>query len=164
MKLEKLCTASNKAFLCINSHIVTFSWLNSHMWQRLAAKWSAKHLRFSWWHINLPLWTKQQNILLSSGRSGYLFSIGSMKDKQSLKCRRRKQSGREKLRSFAPDPSPHFLACLVTMLRGGVTGRLPFGFFFSAGFKIYRKWIERWHHTAVKHSWREVFFMQVHKC
>lgn len=39
-----------------------------------------------------------------------------------------------------PSPSPnihtHFLACLVTMLRGGVTGRLPLGFFFSAGFKI----------------------------
>lgn len=34
---------------------------------------------------------------------------------------------------------PHFLACLVTMLRGGVTGRLPLGFFFSAGFKIYMK-------------------------
>lgn len=33
----------------------------------------------------------------------------------------------------------HFLACLVTMLRGGVTGRLPLGFFFSAGFKIYKK-------------------------
>lgn len=36
-------------------------------------------------------------------------------------------------------PPAHFLACLVTMLRGGVTGRLPLGFFFSAGFKIYKK-------------------------
>lgn len=81
------------------------------------------------------LWTKQPNILLSSCRSEYIFSIGSMKDNWSFECRRRKQ----KQRSDAPIRQPqsaHFLACLVTMLRGGVTGRLPLGFFFSAGFKI----------------------------
>lgn len=31
---------------------------------------------------------------------------------------------------------PHFFACFVIMPRGGVTGRLALGFFFSAGFKI----------------------------
>lgn len=135
-----MCTASNKAFLCISSNLVTFFLIEQSYVAKTSCKMSAKHLRFSWWHINLPLWTKQPNILLSSCRSEYIFSIGSMKDDWSFKCRRRKQ----KQRSDTPISWPlschtHFLACLVTMLRGGVTGRLPLGFFFSAGFKIYKK-------------------------
>lgn len=85
--------------------------------------------------INLPLWTKQPNRLLSSCRSEYIFSIGSTKDGRPFWCR-----WKQKQRSESEPPSAnlqtHFLACLVTMFRGGVTGRLPLGFFFSAGFKI----------------------------
>lgn len=131
-----------------------FSWLNSHMWQKTSCKMSAKHLRFSWWHINLPLWTKQPNILLSSCRSEYIFSIGSMKDDRSFKCRRWKQN-----RGVTLSHHTHFLACLVTMLRGGVTGRLPLGFFFSAGFKIYKRNIYRVGNVVGKHiKWKSFPF------
>lgn len=85
--------------------------------------------------INLPLWTKQPNCLLSSCRSEYIFSIGSREDGRPFWCRR-KQKQEWHWASPPPDIHAHFLACLVTMLRGGVTGRLPLGFFFSAGFKI----------------------------
>lgn len=51
-KWKKLCTASNKAFLCISSHIVTFFLIEQSYVAKTSCKMSAKHLRFSWWHIN----------------------------------------------------------------------------------------------------------------
>lgn len=132
---KKLCTASNKAFLCISSHIVTFFLIE----QSYVAKTSCKMGVQNTWGFHgdisiYPCGQNNKNILLSSKRSEYLFSIGSMKDNPSLKCRRTEQN--KEVRVWPP---LHFLACLVTMLRGGVTGRLPLGFFFSAGFKIYTR-------------------------
>lgn len=122
-KEEMLCTASNKAFLCRSSRIITFSWFNSHMWQKTSCKMSAKHLRLSWWPINLPPWTKQPNILLSSWRSEYIFSIGVMKDGPSLRRRRRKQirGVHLPLVPLLPPPTPHsFLGLLGDhVARGG---------------------------------------------
>ncbi|KAK1787652.1 hypothetical protein P4O66_016141, partial [Electrophorus voltai] len=46
-----------------------------------------------------------------------------------------KKKDESKMAAKALATSPHFF-CLVTMLRGGVTGRLELGFFFSAGFRI----------------------------
>lgn len=37
--------------------------------------------------------------------------------------------------------SDYFLACFVIMPLGGVTGLLELGFFFSAGFKIWKEHI-----------------------
>lgn len=51
----------NKAILCICSHIVKCSRLNSHMWQTLVAKWECKTPEVYHGDISiLPLWTKQQ--------------------------------------------------------------------------------------------------------
>lgn len=83
-KLEKLCTASNKAFLCISSRIVTFFLIE----QSYVAKTSCKMGVQNTWGFHgdisiYPCGQNNKNILLSSSRSGYLFSIGSMKDNPS---------------------------------------------------------------------------------
>lgn len=156
-----MCTASNKAFLCISSRIVTFFLIEQSCVAKTSCKMSAKHLRFSRDVINLPLWTKQLNLLLSSCRSEYIFSIGSTKDGQSFWCRQRKQKQRSDT-DHPPSPNihTHFLACLVTMLRGGVTGRLPLGFFFSAGFKICKTQLGMLNlliNMSWRHSWWDSF-------
>lgn len=132
-KREKLCTASNKAFLCISSRIVTFFLIEQSYVAKTSCKMSAKHLRFSWWHITLPLWTKQQNILLSSCRSEYLFSIGSTKDNQSLKCRRRKQNRGVRLRLFVPLHS--FLGLLGDHVTRGSDGTAAVGLLLLSWFQ-----------------------------
>lgn len=112
-KWQKLCTASNKAFLCISSRIVTLFLIEQSYVAKTSCKMSAKHLRFSRWHVNLPLWTKQPNILLSSCRSEYIFSIGSMKDDRSFKRRRRKQKRGVTLGRSAVPPSTTLISWLA---------------------------------------------------
>lgn len=136
-KLEKLCTASNKAFLCISSRIVTFFLIEQSYVAKTSCKMSAKHLRFSWWHINYPC--GQNNKIFCFHRVGVnIFSVLAAR-RITNPSNAEDESRTEEWDSGYLCPSTHFLACLVTMLRGGVTGRLPLGFFFSAGFKIYKK-------------------------
>lgn len=45
-KKTKTCTASNKAFLCISSCVVTFFLIEQSYVAKTSCKWSAKHLRF----------------------------------------------------------------------------------------------------------------------
>lgn len=93
---------------------IHYSWLNSHMWQRLAAKWVQNTWGFHGDIINLPLWTKQPNILLSSWRSEYIFNIGSMKDDRSLKTQKTKAEERSDAQSISwPSPSTALISWLA---------------------------------------------------
>lgn len=71
------------------------------MWQRLAAKWSAKTPEvFRGDIIDLPLWTKQRNILLSSKEEWISFSVlAARRRRDPSKCRRT-EAGARSLRSF----------------------------------------------------------------
>lgn len=111
------------------------------MWQRLAAKWVQNTWGFSWWHINLPLWPKQLNILLSSCRSEYLFSIGSMKVNQSFKCRRRKQNSGVRLWPFVTPslPTHSFLGLLGDHVARRSHGTAAVGLFLLSWFQNLQK-------------------------
>lgn len=95
----------------------------------------------SWWHINFtPVDKTTKIVCFHHVGVDIFFSIACIKDTRSSRCRKWKQRKRVELWPLTLSTSAsHFLACLVTMFRGGVTGRLPLGFFFSAGFKIYKR-------------------------
>lgn len=109
-----------------------------------SCKMSAKHLRLSWRRISsppapptnplAPQWTKQPNILLLIVKEWIRLLQCWLWPKKEGPSFTHNAPEREELERMVPPP--HFLACLVTMLRGGVTGRLPLGFFFSAGLRI----------------------------